>query len=135
MMQQKIEYEKLVPGYEFTSTSFKLDSTVIKSYLTATEDDSRIYEEGKIVPPMAIAALAMAAMSTRLELPAGTIHVSQELAFYDTANVGETLTSYARVNQKVERSKFRMLTMGIKVENKKKATVMIGESSFTLPLK
>ena len=133
MIQQRIEYEKLTTGYEFTPTSFKLDSKVVMAYLKAVEDNNRIYEEAKIVPPMAIAALAMAAMSTRLVLPPGAIHVSQEVAFINTANIDEMLISYAKVNRKVERGKFHMLTIGINVENQEKTTVITGETSFILP--
>ncbi len=134
MIQRKIECEKLATGYEFAPTSFRLDSKVVMAYLKAVDDRSRIYEENRIVPPMAIAALSMAAMLAGLALPPGAIHVSQELEFIHVVNVDETLTSYAKVNRRVERGKFHMLTVGIKVENQKRATVITGETSFILPL-
>ena len=133
MAQQRIEYEELTPGYEFAPTSYRLDGKTVIDYLRATGDDSRFYEEEKIAPPMVIAALAMAAMSSKIGLPAGAIHISQELEFVNIATIGEVLTSHARVNRRVERGKFHMLTIGINVENSRKATVMTGESSFTLP--
>ena len=132
-MRPRIEYEKLAPGYEFAPASYKLDSKVIRDYLRATGDNNHIYEEEKIVPPMLIAALAMAAMSTRLELPPGTVHVSQELEFSGIVDVGEVLTSYARVSRKMERGKFHMLTIDTNVENRKKIIVMTGKTSFILP--
>ncbi len=134
MTQPRIEYEKLTAGYEFVPTSFKLDSRMVMAYLKAVEDNNRIYKEDKIAPPMAIAALAMAALSSGLDLPPGAIHVSQELEFINTAHIDEMLTSYARVNRKVERGKFHMLSIGIHVENQKKTTVITGETSFILPL-
>jgi len=134
MIQQKVEYDKLVNGYEFAPASFKLDTETAGVYLKAVEDNNHIYKEDKIAPPMAIAALAMAAMSTGLTLPLGAIHVSQELEFINIINIDEMLTSYAKVNRKVERGKFHMLTIGINVENQKKTTVMSGETSFILPL-
>ena len=91
------------------------------------------YEEQGIVPPMAIAALSMAAMSELITLPPGAIHVSQELQFLDTVSVDEDLTSQAKVNRKVERGNIRMLTIGINVLNQQKSTVLTGETSFILP--
>ncbi len=129
---QRIEFEKLTPGYEFTSTSFKLDSKVIMDYLKATGDNNT-YTEEKIAPPMLIAALAMSAMSANLEMPPGSVHVSQELEFNNIANIDEILISYARVKRKMERGQLHMLTISIDVENQKKNTVMSGETSFILP--
>lgn len=134
MTQPKIEYDKLTAGYEFAPTSFKLERETVTAYLKATGDKTGIYEGNRIIPPMAIAALAMAAILTGLALPPGTIHVSQELEFNDIANTGETLTSYARVSRKVERGKLHMLNIGISVLNQKKMAVITGECGFILPL-
>jgi len=133
MEHSKIEYEKLTTGYEFPPSGFTLDSTVVEAYLKAVEDNNPLYAENRIVPPMAVVALAMAAMSQSLLLPPGTVHVSQELGFNRTVNIGETLTSYASVNRKVARGKFHMLSIGIKVENQKQETVITGETGFILP--
>ena len=133
MIQPKIEYDKLTTGYEFAPASFKLDREMVTAYLKATEDKTGLYKESRIIPPMAIAALAMAALLTGLSLPPGTIHVSQELEFIDIANIGEPLTSYARVSRKVERGKLHMLTIGINVLGQKKTAVITGEFGFILP--
>ncbi len=134
MTQARIEYEKLTAGYEFTPAEFQLDEEKVAAYLQAVDDNTRIYEENKVVPPMAVAALAMAALSTGLVLPDGTIHVSQDLEFNEMAVTGERLTSHARVNRKVERGKFHMLTIEINVTNQKNKKVITGETSFILPL-
>jgi acyl dehydratase len=134
MAQQEIAYEKLVSGYEFAPTSFCLDNEMVKTYLKAVGDQNAVYQGESIVPPMAIAALAMAAMSAGLALPSGAIHVSQTLEFMDIVKVGENLTSHAKVNRKIERGKFHMLTVGIDVLNQRKAKVISGETSFILPL-
>lgn len=133
-MASKVEYEKLTTGYEFPPANFRLDGKMVSAYLKAVEDTSGIYQGTDSVPPMAIAALAMAAMSEGLVLPPGAIHVSQELEFTNIAKIDEPLTSYARVNRKIERGKFHMLAIGINVINQKKETVVAGETSFILPL-
>ena len=134
MSQQKIDYKELSTGYEFAPANFCPDGEMVTAYLSAIEGNKSVYEKNQIVPPMAIAALAMAAMSEAFILPPGTVHVSQELKFEETVKIGETLTSNARVNRKVERGKFNMLSVGINVLNQNQVTVMTGETSFILPL-
>jgi hypothetical protein len=132
--QPRIEYEELTTGYEFAPASFQLDSGRLRTYLNAVGDKNRIYEENKAVPPMTIAALAMAAMSSGLVLPPGAIHVSQNLEFVKEVRIGEELTSQAKVSRKVERGKFHMLNVSINVLNQHKNIVLTGETAFILPL-
>jgi len=133
MVQQKIDYRELITGYEFEPSNFRLNSESVMAYLDAVEGDKHIYEKDRIVPPMAVAALAMAAMAAGISLPPGAIHASQDLHFLSLVSINETLTSHARVNRKVERGKFHMLTIGINVLNQKQTTVLTGETSFILP--
>ncbi len=134
MAQEKIDYQKLTTGYQFAPAGFRLDDQRVKAYLDAVEDRNSIYDEHGIVPPMAMAALAMAAMSSTLALPPGAIHVSQNLEFINLAGIGEELTSHATVNRRAERGKFHMLTIGINILNQSRATVLSGETCFILPL-
>lgn len=134
MGQPKMEYEKLTAGDEFAPATFRLDKERVMAYLDAVEDNNIIYEEHQVIPPMAVAALAMAAMASGLALPPGAIHVSQNLEFVTAARIGEELTSHARVSRKVARGKFHMLTLGINVLNQHQATVLAGETGFVLPL-
>ena len=133
MTEPKIKYEQLTTGFEFAPSIITMDSKTVKSYIEATEDNSTVYQN-KIVPPMAIAALAMTAMAGSFELLPGTVHVSQQLEFLNTVNINETLTCYASVSRKVARGKFHMLTIGIKVLNRRQDTVITGEIGFILPL-
>jgi len=83
---------------------------------------------------MAVAALAMMAMSEKFELLPGTVHVSQQLDFMNIVEIDDTLTSYCRVSRKVARGKFQMLTIGIKVLNQRQDNVLAGEIGFILPM-
>jgi len=133
MTEEKIKYENLTTGFSFTPSTFKMDAETAALYLKATDDHNPEYE-GKLVPPMAIAALAMKSMAEKFDLLPGTVHVSQQLEFLNTASIDETLTSYASVARKVARGKFHMLTIGIKVLNQQQETVITGEIGFILPL-
>ena len=132
-MQQKIDYNELTTGFEFAPVVFQPDDEMVTAYFNAIEGDKHIYDKDKIIPPMAVVAQAMAAMSAGISFPPGTIHVSQELRFLSTVGINELLTSCARVNRKITRGNFHMLTVGIDVLNQKQVTVLTGETSFFLP--
>ena len=129
----KIEYSQLEVGYEFSPGSYKLDSSIVATYLKAVEDTSRLYQDTKLVPPMAIAAYALAALSQSICLPPGTIHVSQEFEFIDMVSVNDRLTSYAKVSRKQSRGKFHLLAIDLNVFNQRQKAVLAGKTSFILP--
>ena len=131
--EQKIQYSQLEAGYEFSPSSYKLDASVVSTYLKAVEDTSRLYQDTKLVPPMAIAAYAMAALSKSISLPPGAIHVSQEFEFIDTVSVDDSLISYARVSRKQSRGKFHLLAIDLNVFNQNQKAVLAGKTSFILP--
>ncbi len=131
--KQKIEYSQLETGYEFLPSSYKLDSSIVAIYLKAIGDTSGLYQDTGLVPPMVIAAHAMAALSESICLPSGTIHVSQEFEFIDTVSINDTLISYARVNRKQSRGKFHLLLVDLNVTNQNQKAVLTGKTSFILP--
>jgi len=134
MSQQKIDYEKLITGYEFEPSGFRIDGDSMQKYLDAVDGEKSIYEKDNIVPPMSIAALAMTAMAECLSMPPGAVHVSQDIQFLNTVRIDEELTSYARVNRIVKRGKIHMLSIGINVVDANKTPVLGGETSFILPV-
>ena len=131
--KQKIEYSQLEAGFEFSPSSYRLDSTMIANYLKAVDETSELYQDTSLVPPMAIAAHAMAALSEGICLPPGTIHVSQEFEFLDTASIDDTFTSYARVGKKQSRGKFNLLVVDLNVTDQALKAVLTGKTSFILP--
>ena len=105
---------------------------MVAAYLKAVEDDSALYRDTKFVPPTAIAALAMSALSESISLPPGTVHISQELEFLGTACREDTVTCQSRVSRKQDRGRLHMMTieMNIMKEQQKVMTAKIG---FILP--
>ncbi len=133
LKQQKIEYSQLETDYEFVPSTHKLDASVLSTYLKAVEDTSYLYQDTNLVPPMAIAASAMTALSRGICLPPGAIHVSQELEFTETVSVDDTLISYARVSRKWSRGKFHFLDIDLNICNQNQKTVLTGKTSFIMP--
>lgn len=131
--RQKIDCDHLVSGYEFPPHSYNLDRSAVSTYKKAVEESSVLYQDAELVPPMAVAARAMAALSEDIILPPGAIHVSQELEFEGTVSVNDTLVSYARVSRKQSRGRFHILAMDLKVFNQNQEVVLTGKTSFILP--
>lgn len=131
--QQKLEYYRIEVGYEFPPTSYKLDSSMVSTYLEAVEETSRLFQGAELVPPMAIAAYAMAALSEGISLPPGAIHITQEIEFMDAVRVRDTITCHAKVSRKQNRGKLHLMTIGLNVFNQNQKAVLAGKVGFVLP--
>ncbi|MFC1966446.1 MaoC family dehydratase [Chloroflexota bacterium] len=130
---QKIEYQQIEVGHEFHPISYPFDTSMVATYLRAVGETSNLYQNTELIPPMAIAAHAMASLSDGIFLPPGTIHVSQELEFIDTVNVGDTITCHAKVVRKQDRGRLHLMTVGLNVFNQNQKKVLAGKTSFVLP--
>jgi len=131
--QGQIEYYQLTVGYEFTPRSYHLDSSMVSLYLEAVGEFSHLYRQDNRVPPMAVTAFAMSALSQAVIMPPGTIHVSQELDFLHPVRVGDTITCYSKVSRKVDRGGLRLMNTDITVLNQNQEKVLTGRVGFVLP--
>ena len=129
--EEKIEYHQLSVGYEFPPASHRLDAAMVTAYCLAVEEASDLYHG--LVPPMAVAAYAMAALAEHINMPPGTIHVSQELEFLKELTIEDTITSYPKVIRNQERGRLHMLAVELNVFNQHQQAVMTGKTSFILP--
>ncbi|RJQ40012.1 MAG: hypothetical protein C4555_02180 [Dehalococcoidia bacterium] len=130
--ETKIAAGELVVGYEFPPASYCLDPETVALYLKATGGGD-FYREGKLVPPTAIAAYAMAGMAENMALAEGTIHTQQELEFKRVVTVGETVTCRAKVSRNLARGKFHFLNIELDVRDSQTRPVMAGKTGFILP--
>ena len=124
-----LSFDQLVAGYEFPPASYELDAPLISKYLEATGRGG----ETEAVPPLAIAAYAMNALSKSLVLPPGSIHASQELEFFKLVPIGTTISCHSRVAQKIERGKLHLLTIEFDALNQDKEKVLSGKATLVLP--
>jgi len=131
--KQKIEYKQLEVGYAFSPASYRLEPSRIALYLKAVEETSTLYRDSGLVPPMAVAANAITALSQDISLPEGAVHVSQELEFCDVARVNDTITCYSRVSRKQVRGQIHLMTVDFHMENQQKKIILTGKTSFILP--
>ena len=129
----KIEYFQLTVGFEFPPQSFTLDAGLVSLYLEATRDLSDLMRCEKLVPPMAVTAFAMKALSQSVTLPSGTIHVSQELNFLKIVKIDDVITCRSKVSRKVDRGGLRLMNIDINVTNQSAEIVLTGKVGFILP--
>jgi acyl dehydratase len=131
--QQKVDYSELKEGYEFPQASFCLDSSLVNAYIKAVNETSALYQKTRFAPPMAVAALAMAALSEGVSFPSGAIHVSQEVEFLDTVNINDVIVSHSRVSRKQKRGPVNLMAIEFHVFNENDKEVLKGKTEFILP--
>jgi len=120
-------------GYEFPSISYTLDAPIISKYLEAVGGGEQQFQRQEFIPPLAMAAYAMKAMSESLTLPAGTIHASQDLGFLKLAPIGTTIDCRARVAQKLQRGRLSMLIIELEALDQDRERVLSGKATLVLP--
>ena len=130
MPVETISYEELIPGYKFPPATYELSTSLISKYLNAVGSAG-----DEFVPPLAITACAIAAMTGSLSLPPGTIaiHASQELEFFKLVPMGATIECHTTVAQKITRGKMSMLILELEVLDKGKEKVQSGKATVALP--
>lgn len=130
-----IDYSKLETGQQLSGQCLTLDAKAVGDYMAAVSDASNptAGDGTPLVPPMAIAALALSAVINTLQIPGGTIHASQELGFGASVPVGETLECTATLTQNSVRRNWRFLVVSMEATSKAGSTVMEGKSTIMLP--
>ena len=127
---------ELKPGDQVPALTLTLEPERIKEYLEATEETSGHFADcspGQIVPPTAVAGLAIAALFNNLEMPAGTIHTTQEIRWHRPAQIGQTLTAHVSVTRDSQRRNLRLMAVKLAISNANGETIMEGETGFILP--
>ena len=127
-----ISFEQLVAGYEFPSISYELSESLISKYLEAVGGQQHFLTSG-IVPPLAIAAYAMSALSQSFSVPPGSIHASQEFEFLKLVPIGTTISCSGKIAQKVQRGKLQLVVLEINALNQDKEKVLSGKATIVVP--
>jgi len=130
MPVKTISYEELIPGYKLPTATYELSASLVSKYLKAVDSAGDGF-----VPPLAITACAIAAMTGSFSLPSGTIviHASQELEFFKVVPIGATIECHIGVAQKITRGKMSMLILEFEVLDKDKEKVQSGRATIALP--
>lgn len=127
-----VSFEQLPIGYEFPPSSYELSTSVISKYLEAVGEQPDFLKSG-IVPPLAIAACAMTALSQSLTVPPGSIHASQELEFLKLVPIGATISCGGKIAQKLERGRLSLIVLEINALNQDREKVLAGKATVAVP--
>jgi len=125
-------FEELTVGSEFPSVSYELSESVIAKYLEAVAGKQHFLASG-VVPPLAIAAYAMTALSQSFSVPPGSIHASQEFEFLKLVPIGSTISCGGKIVQKVQRGKLYLVALEINALNQDKEKVLSGKATIVVP--
>jgi acyl dehydratase len=128
-----ISIDQLTVGYEFPSTNYELSQAVVGKYLEAVGGQQRFLTEGT-VPPLAMGAYAMTALSQSFSVPKGAIHAAQELEFLKSVSIGTTISCSGKVVQKVQRGPLYLLVLEINALNQDKEKVLSGKATVAVPV-
>ncbi len=129
-----VDYASLTAGETVSDQSYSLSSEAVSDYVQAVEDE--VWEPatgGKLVPPMAIAALGIRGLVNDLQVPGGTVHVGQEIEFIGAVAVGDSLHYEATVLQNTVRRGQRFMSVKLSAEDGSGRQVMAGKSTIVLP--
>lgn len=127
-----LSFKQLPVGFEFPPTSYQLSEPVIAKYLEAVGEESDFLTSG-IVPPLAIAACAMTALSQSFTVPPGSIHASQELEFLKVVPIGASISCGGKIAQKMERGSLNLVILEINVTGQAGEKVMTGKATIAAP--
>jgi acyl dehydratase len=130
MSDKAISYEELAPGYKFPPATYELSASFADKYLKAVDSTGDGF-----VPPLAVTACAVAAMTRSISMPSGTvaIHASQELEFLKLVPIGATIECHIGVAQKITRGKMALLILELEIFDKAKEKVQSGRATIAVP--
>ena len=120
-------------GHRFPPTTFTLAPDWVRDYVAAVDDTAIVSMGDGLVPPMALAALSIRALLERAALPAGAVHLGQELSFHRPVSVGERLAARAAVISRGERQGWVLMGVELAVDDVSGEVVMEGRATVTFP--
>lgn len=91
-------------GHTFDTVRFTIDAEAAHAYREATGDTLSIYDEQGVVPPLAVAALALGALMEVIDLPDGTLHGNESLVAHAAVPVGAALETTPTVTRNATRA-------------------------------
>src|SRR5712692_6633962 len=107
----RVDYHAVVEGEVLPEVSFATGASEVSEYQRATGDLS----SGLVVPPLALVALALAAMTERMPLPPSTVHAGQSVTFYCAVPIGSEIAVQFRVRSRREQQQKIVTTFDMRL--------------------
>ncbi|MFH1141581.1 MAG: MaoC family dehydratase N-terminal domain-containing protein [Chloroflexota bacterium] len=120
-------------GGDLGEVHFSLDPSHLREYISTVGDQSELFQSSEVAPLTAVAALGVGTFLGKLALPAGTVHVAQELAAHRAATWGQRLSCRARVAQSSQRREGRFLVVEFTIADHGGQPIMDGRTTLLVP--
>ena len=130
-----IDYGSLRVGAIISDRKHVVNINTVKSYIAAVKDMSAgffLLNPPYCIPPMAISALSIRGAIHDLSIPGGTVHLSQEITYYESVQVDDELSCLAYLKSNNVRNEWRFLNISLEVR-KSTRLIMTGKSTIMLP--
>ncbi len=118
-------------GHVFPAARVSLTPEAVAAYVRATQDGSAYAAAGG-VPPLAVAALALRWLLQECSLPAGSLHIGQEVEFHALVRPDEELTMTGAIAQRSERAGMAIVVVEFAV-NRADGPVVTGRTTVMAP--
>lgn len=120
----------LPKGHEFAETRFALTPEWVREYRAAVEDES---SDPSDAPPLSLATLSIRPLLGEAALPAGAIHVSQEISFSFDGQASDVVVAKARIASRGERAGWVLMAIELEVVDETGTPMMNGRATITFP--
>ena len=124
----------LPKGFRFPPTPLDIPAEWVRQYIEATDDESTSPLDTDLVPPMALATLAIRTLLNNARLPEGAIHAGQELECLAPVRAGQGVVVNAEIVSKGERSGWHLLTVRMSIEDAGGQPVMAARATLSMPV-
>ena len=106
----------------------------IAEYLAAVDDGQKDYGEHRLVPPLALTALALGALLEKLNMPAGAIHSLQEVETRRGLQWGETVAGTATLQRPRRRGNLQFIIAEYVITDHGGAPVQVGKTTVLVTM-
>ena len=132
----RMEYDKLTTGQLISDRVVSLDADRVALYVEAVDHEGFLLADdgGRLVPGMAVAAFALSGAINDLNIPGGTVHLSQEIQFQSAVEEGTRLDCKAFVSKNSVRNNWRILVIDVRAMTVEGTSIMKAKSTIMLPV-
>jgi len=110
-----IDFHAVATGDVLPAFTMSISADEVREYLRATGEDTAVWLEAGVVPPLAALALTLAALTDEMPLPAGVIHSGQEVDFVHAIPIEAEITGFAVIDRRSERAGVLMTQLGFEL--------------------
>ena len=124
----------LIAGKPLPLATCTLSKEAVDLYRDATGDNSSLHQEdASLVPPTAVAALAIKHLLDSLNLPDGTVHVGQELSLQQATATDQKLVCHAQIAQSTEKRGWHFVSVAFQIHGRDEKPSVSGLSTLLIP--